>query len=68
MSRLIPAGTTVSLIRHSDGGLQANLVYHLDLDGGIFARTVPITLQPAEGQPGSQQWTKDMLIQLIEHL
>lgn len=68
MSKLPNAGAEISISRQENGQTQAWLVYHLDIESGVYARTFPIDLEASEHQPGSQGWTKDMLIQVIEHI
>jgi len=68
MGRLPLAGASISILRHSTGEIVVYLEYHLDIDAGIMGRSRELTFKPADGTPGSKEWTRAVLEQVIRSM
>lgn len=68
MSNHITAGSNISLRQMSNGSVSAYIEFILDAVEGVLVRTVDFELVPVEALPGSKEWMKDVITQVIEYL
>lgn len=68
MSQFTGNSGYVSIRQLADGRAMVVIDYVPPCEDGTFCRTIPLNVTPEPGATTMQEWLKDTLIGLIEHL